>query len=165
MVEKIRKEHWSLDTCVGFAKLHNLFQLEQIPCTKTLYNMLWASELPLSLFDVPQVLNRKRHRKWGRKNKRMQGRSIDERTAVTNECTEVGHWEVDTVVGRRDGRESVIFTAVEKKTHKYVAIRISGRTCAGIDEVMTSLQELYGNERFSQIFRRCENFSVNSDLL
>ena len=115
MVEKVRKEHWSLDTCVGFAKLHNLFQLEQIPCTKTLYNMLWAFKLPLRLFDVPQVLRRKPHRKWTRKNKRMLGRSIDERPAVVNEGTEIGNWEVDTVVGRRNGREAVIFTAVEKR--------------------------------------------------
>ena len=27
IVEKVRKEHWSLDTCVGFANLHNLFKL------------------------------------------------------------------------------------------------------------------------------------------
>lgn len=153
MVEKIRKEHWSLDACVGFAKLHNLFKREHIPCTKTLYNMLWASKLPLSLFDVPQVLRRKHHRKWVRKNKRMKRRSIDERPAIVNAGTEIGHWEVDTVVGRRNGRESVIFTAVEKKTHKYVAIRISGRTCAGIDEAMTALQKLYGNKHFSQVFK------------
>lgn len=138
---------------MGFAKLHRLFQLEQIPCTKTLYNMLWASKLPLHLFDVPQILSHKRHRKRVRKNKRMKGRSINERPDIVNEGTEVGHWEVDTVVGRRNGREAVIFTAVEKKTHKYVAIRISGRTCAGIDEAMTSLQDLYGNEQFSQVFK------------
>ena len=27
------------------------------PCTKTLYNMLWAGKLPLSLFDVPCLLS------------------------------------------------------------------------------------------------------------
>ncbi len=153
MVDKVRKEHWSLDTCVGFAKLHNLFQPEQIPCTKTLYNMLWASKLPLSLFDVPKALGRKHHRKWVRKNKRIKGRSIEERPAIVNEGTEIGHWEVDTVVGHRGGREAVIFTAVEKATRNYVAIRISGRTCAGIEEAMACLQEQYGTEDFSQVFK------------
>lgn len=115
MVENVRKEHWSLDACVGFVKLHSLFQLEQIPCTKTLYNMLWSSELPLCLFEAPQMLSRKRHRKWVRKNKLIKGRSIDERPAIVNAGTEIGHWEVDTVVGRRNGREAVIFAAVEKR--------------------------------------------------
>ncbi len=44
----------------------------------------------------------------------MLGRSIEERPAIANAGTEIGHWEVDTVVGRRQGREAVIFTAVEK---------------------------------------------------
>ena len=34
-----------------------------------------------------------------------------------------------------------------------MAIRISGRTCAGIDEAMTSLREQYGTGHFSQIFK------------
>lgn len=153
MVERVRLECWSLDACVGYAKLHKLFTPDQIPCTKTLYNMLWANKLPLSLFEMPRVLRHKRHRKWVRKNKRMKGRSIEERPAVVNDGTEIGHWEVDTVVGRRAGREAVVFTAVEKVTRGYIAIRIPGRTCAGVEAALAQLQELYGTERFSQIFK------------
>ena len=50
MVERVRQERWSLDACVGYARQNKLFTPEQIPCTKTLYNMLWANKLPLSLF-------------------------------------------------------------------------------------------------------------------
>lgn len=112
MVEQVRQERWSLDACVGYARRNKLFTPEQIPCTKTLYNMLWANKLPLSLFEVPRALKHKHRRKWVRKNKRMKGRSIEERPAVVNEGTEIGHWEVDTVVGQRAGREAVVFTAV-----------------------------------------------------
>ena len=52
MVERVRLECWSLDACVGYARLNKLFTPEQIPYTKTLYNMLWANKLPLLLFDV-----------------------------------------------------------------------------------------------------------------
>lgn len=86
--------------------------------------MLWANKLPLSLFEVPRALKHKHRRKWVRKNKRIKGRSIEERPAVVNEGTEIGHWEVDTVVGQRAGREAVVFTAVEKVTRNYIAIRI-----------------------------------------
>lgn len=34
-----------------------------------------------------------------------------------------------------------------------MAIRISGRTCAGINEAMAALQKLYGSEHFSQVFK------------
>ena len=60
---------------------------------------------------------------------------------------------MDTVVGRRAGREAVVFTAVEKVTRGYIAIRIPGRTCAGVEAALAQLQELYGTERFSQIFK------------
>ena len=102
-----------MDGCVGAARLMKSFPEGTIPCTKILYNMLWANKLPLSLFDLPHALGRKKHRKWNRKNKRMLGRSIEERPAIAA-GTEIGHWEVDTVVGRRQGREAVIFTAVER---------------------------------------------------
>ena len=153
MGERVRKDRWSIDACVGYARRSGLFPLESIPCTKTLYNMLWAGRLPLSLFDVPRALGRKRHRKWNRKNKRMLGRSIEERPAIVSEGTEIGHWEVDTVVGQRQGREAVVFTAVEKVTRDYIAIRIPGRTSAGVDAAMAKLQEHFGDEHFSEIFK------------
>ena len=99
------------------------------------------------------ALSHKRHRKLLYKNKRMKGRGIEERPAIVNERNEIGHWKVDTVVGKRGGRESVVFTAVEKKTRNYIAVRISGHTCAGVEEAMSYLQDYYGTERFSQIFK------------
>ena len=125
----------------------------RFPAPRRSANMLWANKLPLSLFEVPQVLKHKRRRKWVRKNKRMKGRSIEERPAVVDDGTEMGHWEVDTVVGRRAGREAVVFTAVEKVTRNYIAIRIPGRTCAGVEAALAQLQERYGAEYFSQIFK------------
>ena len=153
MARQVREERWSLDACVGYARQQNLFRPEQIPCTKTLYNMLWAGKLPLSLFDVPHVLGRIRHWKWVRKNRRIKGRSIEERPAIVSEGTEIGHWEVDTVVGKREGREAVTFTAVEKVTRNYIAIRIPGRNSAGVESAMEQLIELYGKDRFSQVFK------------
>ena len=59
MCERIRKDRWSIDGCVGAARLMKSFPEGTIPCTKTLYNMLWTNKLPLSLFDLPHALGRK----------------------------------------------------------------------------------------------------------
>lgn len=83
----------------------------------------------------------------------MKGRSIEDRPAIVSQGTEIGHWEVDTVVGQRKGREAVTFTAVEKVTRNYIAIRIPGRNSAGVESAMEQLIELYGKERFSQVFK------------
>ena len=115
--------------------------------------MLWAGRIPLTLFAVPQALGRKCKRKRNRKNKRLKGRSIEERPALVDEGTEIGHWEADTVVGSRKGRGAAVFTAVEKVTHDYITICISGRTCAGIEEAIAHLKSEYGEDRFSQVFK------------
>ena len=153
MADMVRKEKWSLDVCVGRAKADNLFNDGQIPCTKTLYNMLHAGKLPLSLFDVPDVLGRKHRRKWNRKNKRMKGRSIDERPEIITQGKEIGHWEVDTVVGQRAGKEAVVFTAVEKVTRQYIAIKIASRTSNSVETAIKQLREEYGDEHFHEVFK------------
>jgi len=152
IVKQVRENHWSLDVCVGYAKLHQLFPTNEMVCTKTLYNMLWAGKLPITVFEVPRALSRKQHRKWNRKNKRMLGRSIDERPAIVDEHEELGHWEADTVVGKRQGKEAVVFTMVERITDHYIAIKIPGRNSAGVSQALAQLHEQYG-ERFSQVFK------------
>lgn len=172
MTERIRKNKWLIDMCVGDARANKRFDEDGIPCTKTLYNMLWAGRIPLTLFDVPQALGRKCKRKPNRKNKRLKGRSIKERPALVDEGTEIGHWEADTVVGSRKGRGAAVFTAVEKVTHDYIAIRISGRACAGIEEAIAHLKSEYGEDRFSQVFKtitvdngtECETFTQIESL-
>ena len=63
----------------------------------------------------------------------------------------------DTVIGHREGKESCVFTLVEMVTRKYIAIKISGRTTKGVQEVIAQLRRLYG-KRFSAVFK-----SITSD--
>ena len=93
------------------------FDEESIPCTKTLYNMLWAGRIPLTLFDAPQALRRKCKGKRKCKNRHLKVRNIEERPAIVDEGTEIGRWEAYTVVGSRKGCGATVFTAVEKVTH------------------------------------------------
>ena len=112
-----------------------------------------GDRIPMTLFNVPQTLGRKRKSNRNRKNKRLKGCSIEESPAIVDEGTEIGHWEVDTVVGPRKEGGAVVFTAVEKVTHDYIAIRISGRTCAGVEEAIARSKSGYGEDRFSQVFK------------
>lgn len=149
---QVRTKKWSLDVCVGYARLHKLFAENEMVCTKTLYNELKAGNLPLSVFEVPYVLKRKVRKKGCFKHKRLKGRSIDERPAIVDERIEFGHWEADTVIGRKRGKESVILTLVERVTGNYLAIRIPGRTSQAVIEAMSSLRKEYG-EMFGLVFK------------
>ena len=151
MVKQVKSKKWSFDTCVGVAKARNMFPNTKIPCTKTLYNMLWKNELPLTLFDIPEALSR-RPRGIPRLFKRQNGKSIDLRPQEVLDRNTFGHWESDTVLGCKRKGEPAIFTIVERLTGYYLSIKIDGKTTDGVKTAMERLHNLYG-EHFSDIFR------------
>ena len=85
-------------------------------------------------------------------HKRIFGKSIDERPAKAAARDTFGHWESDTVVGRKRAGEAAVFTIVERLTGYYISIRIDGKNTAGVADAMEQLKAQYG-EKFSQVFR------------
>lgn len=55
MIKMVRMHKCSFDTCVGRARQMKLFPEHEILCTKTLYQLLWNGELPLTLFELPEL--------------------------------------------------------------------------------------------------------------
>ena len=149
--EQVRLHKWSFDACVGNARCKGLFPEDEIPCTKTLYNMLWKGEISLTLFDLPEVLER---RKRGKRRiaKRLNGKSLDERPAEVDVRNTFGHWESDTVLGRKKKGEPVVFTIVERLTGYCLALRADGKTTDGVASAMRQLYEQFG-ERFGEVFQ------------
>ncbi|XOQ44706.1 MAG: IS30 family transposase [Clostridium sp.] len=153
VIKQVKEHHWSFDACVGYARLHELFPAEDIVCTKTLYNELWAGNLPLVPHDFPEALSRKPRKNQPRKSKRFLGKSIDERPETVSTKEEYGHWEIDTVVGHKAGHESVVLTLVEKKSDYYIAIKIPGKDAESVMAAMETLREEYGEAKFSEVFK------------
>jgi IS30 family transposase len=151
-VKQVQEYHWPVDACVGYARLHGRFKASELVCTKTLYNELWAGCLALTLFELPEVLKRKRHKGKNRPNKRIWGNSIELRPEIAAQCEEEGHWEGDTVVGLRSGKESAVLTLVEKKTENYLAVRIPGKSSGDVMAAMKALRDEYG-DRLGEVFK------------
>jgi hypothetical protein len=55
-MEQVKEHKWSLDACVGYARLHKLFSAEEMVCTHTLYNEVWAGSLDLSVTELPEAI-------------------------------------------------------------------------------------------------------------
>lgn len=153
MTKQIKERGWSIDACVGYARRNRLFGKKEIPCTKTLYNAVWEGRLRVTLFDLPEALGRKRNWQKSHKHKRIFGRSIEERAEIVGKRTEFGHWEIDTVVGKRAGHGAVVLTLVEKKTDYCIAVQIPDKTARSVQGAMAMLTEKYGKKRFERIFK------------
>lgn len=121
-------------------------------CSRTLYNMVWKGRLCIQPTELPKALKRKTKKHPVRENKKCYGESISDRPEIACLRLEVGHWESDTVVGKKAGKESVVFSLLEKKTETYLAFRIHGKTSEAVIGLMNTLHEEFG-DHFSQIFK------------
>lgn len=168
VVKQVKEHGWSIDACVGRAKKLGLFPKDQTFSTSTLYDAVWSGKIPLTPFDLPEALSRKAKKHASRKNKRIAGKSIDVRPEEAMMRIVCGHWEIDTVIGKRAGKESVVLTLVEKVTDFYLAIKIPGKDSASVTAAMEVLREECG-EKFSEIFKTItadngSEFDTLSDL-
>ena len=60
VVTQVRTEKWSIDACVGYARKNKLFPEDEMVCTKTLYNEVWAGNLSLNILKLPEAIKRKK---------------------------------------------------------------------------------------------------------
>lgn len=152
VIQQVREHKWSLDACCGYAKLHHLFDASEMVCSRTLYNWVWANLIPLKVMELPEALRRKTSKPKPRGNKRLFGKSISKRPLVASHRVEEGHWEGDTMVGKRSGQEAFILSLLEKKTETYLAYRIRSKTSEAIMEAMRAIRVDFG-ENFSKVFK------------
>lgn len=148
--KKILEDKWSPDAVCGYAKLHSLFD-DAIVCTKTLYNYIDLGLIGVKNIDLPMKVRLNTKKKRSRQNKRVLGRSIEERPAEVEQREEFGHWEIDTVIGKKS-QDETLMTLTERKTRKEFIFKITGKDCESIHAVIVDLQQKYGS-KFSQIFK------------
>ena len=71
----------------------------------------------MSVTELPEAMKRKRHKdSKPREHKKGYGKDIALRPEIAALRIEEGHWEGDTVVGRKAGKEAVVLSLLEKKT-------------------------------------------------
>ena len=149
---KVLKAHWSLDACHGFALRNRLFPERDMVCVKTLYNYVDSALLKVRNIDLPLKVRLRLKRLKNRKNLKKLGRSIDERDIAVEYRKEFGHWEIDTVIGRKTKGDSVVLTLVERLTRKYIALKISGKNSTAVSAGIASLRKHFGS-KFSEVFK------------
>ena len=65
---------------------------------------------------------------------------------------EFGHWEIDSVLGKKKDTEPAIMTIVERKTRMSLWIKIKDHSSMAIDEALQSLINRFGTKK-SEVFK------------
>lgn len=103
--DKFCHEGWSPDAAVGYARKHRLFKPAKMVCTKTLYNYIDAQLLEIRNLDLLEKTKRRMTQQHSHQHQCLLGRSIEERPKRVEIRHEFGHFEIDTVIGKRAGSE------------------------------------------------------------
>ena len=149
---KFFEEGWSLDACVGRALEEGSFTKDQIVCTKTLYGYTNLGLLRIRNINLPEKLRRSSQRTQNRENKRILGRSIEERPASVKDRSEFGHWEADLVIGSKRDDDDALLTMIERKTREYWMIRVPGRDPNGVMDALSEIRSQY-EEHWDDVFK------------
>jgi len=153
---KILVEKWSPDIVVGRAIELGTFEADERVCTKTLYRYIDEGLMSLNNMDLWLKLKRNTKPKRDRERKRILGQSIDERPQEINDRLTFGHWEIDTVVGKKTKGEPVVLTLTERLTRYQIILKINGKNETAVKEAMERLSK--GNPNFPKLFK-----SITSD--
>nr|WP_311376633.1 IS30 family transposase [Anaerococcus lactolyticus] len=151
--KKILEENWSVDACVGYAKRNKLFNDNEIPSVKSMYNWIDKGLMKAKNIDLELKLKRKTNKnsKKNRKNKMALGESIETRPKEIETREEFGDWEMDTVIGSEKKTDPVIITLTERKTRYELIIKIDSKTNKTVKEGLSFLKET--NQLKEQVFK------------
>jgi IS30 family transposase len=151
--EKILVDHWSPDVIIAHAKKYGGFPEWMIPCTKSLYNWIDLGILKAKNIDLNKRVRRPlKHEIISKKNRRILGNSIETRPDIVDSREEIGHWEIDTVIGKQDKEEPCLLTLTERKTRFEFIIKIEGKTRSAVSTALDKIIESAGIH-FSDIFK------------
>ncbi len=75
----------------------------------------------------------------------LKGCSINDRPKRVDNRRGFGNFELDTVVGKRNGQESVLMTLIERKTHFQFVRLIDGRDADSVNHAMRAIVKDHGD--------------------
>lgn len=155
--QKIGKERLSPYAALAQAKIEKR-SFAGLVCFKTLYNYIDNNYfLNIGNKDL-WVKKDKKKRKYNKirpayNNKK--GRSIEERPPETLKRLELGHWEMDTVVGKG---KTCLLVLTERMYRKEIIIKLKSRSQKEVVNALDKLERRWGKRKFRATFK-----SITSD--
>ncbi|GGL61492.1 IS30 family transposase [Sporolactobacillus putidus] len=143
---------WSPDAVCGAAGRDPKWKNKVRVCTRTLYHYIDLGILRVTNMDLPDKLRYRTKKSRHRPNIKHLGDSIDNRPAEVLKRRQFGHWEIDTVVGKKSRDDDVLLTLVERKTRFTISRKIEGKDPDSVGYAMKQLEDQYG-PLFGKVFR------------
>lgn len=137
-------------------------------CYKTIYNYIDNDLFPnLTNKHLPVKKNGKKrgYDKVRTATNNSKGTSISERDAEIETREEYGHWEMDTVVGRK-GTSAVLLVLSERKLRQEIMLKLQSKSQYCVVKALDKLERKLGAKKFRETFKTitCDNGCENLDF-
>lgn len=117
----------------------------------TIYRYINRRSLPaLRRHHLPEKGIRKQPLKAEKKKENRFGTSIEKRPACVAERSSVGHWELDSVVGKVKGKSESILVFTERKTRAELVFKVEDKTALSTLNVIDHLESVCDFKRIFQ---------------
>lgn len=121
---------------------------------RTLYRYIDSGIfLKLTNKDLPIKSKKKKHNKKVKTQKRASaGESIENRPEEIKDREIFGHWEMDTVKGKRGVTQSCMLVLTERKTRDEIVVKLKDQCAASVVEALDKLEKKWG-DMFYKVFK------------
>lgn len=155
--DKIVNEDYSQAAVLGELKAQGREgEFNTTICVATLYSYIDKGVfLNLTNKDLPVKKNKKRkYKKVRRQQKRAAaGDSIEKRPEEIDKREEFGHWEMDSVIGKRGISKNTLLVLTERQTREEIIFKLPDHTDEAVVAALDNLEKRWGAELFSKVFK------------
>jgi len=155
MIEnKIIQNKYSPEAALAEIASENIFTSEELISLRTLYRYIDNGYFfYLTNKNLPVKGKKKRKNKTVRVQKRASaGKSIELRPEETDDRNNFGHWEMDTVKGKRGKTKSCLLVLTERKTRYEIIFKLPDQKAASVVGALDNLENIW-KENFSNVFK------------
>ncbi len=123
-------------------------------CLSTLYNYIRKGYfINITMIDLPMRKPRTTIKKKRVQKRANRGESIENRPKDIETRKEFGHWEMDTVVGKKGETKSSLLVLTERKTRVEIVEKMNNHTMKEVVRTLDKLERRIGEKTFREIFK------------
>lgn len=155
---------WSPDTIAGFIRVNNLSFTHL--STNTIYNYI-RKNIFLNITEKNLLMKGHKKRTYNKvvlPSRNTRFNSISERSEEINSRETFCHWEMDTVIGIKNGKRECLLVFTERITRNEIIRKISDKTIDSVKVGLKKIKKDFGKS-FPKVFKSitCDNGSEFSD--
>ena len=123
-------------------------------CVKTVYN--YIDKCLFKKYRNIDLLHGKQKKHTNRDRKHKQKQAIN--NSIENRPTDIlsrdifGHWEMDTVIGKKASSSNCLLVLTERKTRREFVYKLEDKTTKSVVKQLRAIQRYYG-KNYSKIFK------------